>query len=71
MSNYSKNYLLRAKAIQDLYSEHKKDGVTTMHVFRTYIRPRFFISVSAFYNYLSVPAARELKKLETPADDRD
>lgn len=71
MSQYSKNYLLRAKAIQDLYNEHKKEGVTTMHVFRTYIRPRFFISISAFYNYLSVPATRELKKLEAQNDDRD
>lgn len=71
MTHYSKNYLQRAKAIQDLYNEHKRDGVTTAYIFRTYIQPRFYISIATFYNYLSVPAIRELKKLEQQQNDRN
>jgi hypothetical protein len=56
------NILLRIKEVQDVYQANKQEGVTTMFVYRKYIYPRFLISRSTFYSYLSVPASKLLKE---------
>lgn len=71
MTRYDKNYLLRAKAIQETYIEQKRLGKTNKDIYNNYINPRFFMSMATFYNYLSVPAVRELKKLEQQQNDRN
>lgn len=60
------NYFKRVKQVQDVFLEHKKDGVTTAYVFNTYIKDRFHIGICTFYKYMAVNARKELKALEEP-----
>lgn len=62
MSYRNKNTLLRMVEIQDLVLERKRHGITQLHVYKTEIYPRFFISYATFNRYLSYPAKQELKK---------
>lgn len=48
--------------IQDLVLERKRHGITQLHVYKTEIYPRFFISYATFNRYLSYPAKQEQKK---------
>lgn len=65
MSYRNKNTLLRMVEIQDLVLERKRHGITQLHVYKTEIYPRFFISYATFNRYLSYPAKQELKKGRT------
>ncbi len=47
--------------IQRITLEHTKRGISQKWVYENIIRPRFYISISTYYNYLSVPARKELK----------
>lgn len=62
MSYRNKNTLLRMVEIQDLVLERKRHGITQLHVYKTEIYPRFFISYATFNRYLSYPAKQEQKK---------
>lgn len=63
-NGYNKHFLLRVLAVQNLYNEHKHDGVTVRHVFYKHIYPKFPMSYSTFYEYLAVNARCELRKLD-------
>lgn len=52
--------------VQNVYNAHKKEGVSTMHVYRTHIKPLYHISRATFYNYLSTPAKKKLGEISTP-----
>jgi hypothetical protein len=54
----------KAKDVQDLYREHKKEGVTTVGIYRKYIKNKFFISERVFYRLLAVNVNQELRRLE-------
>jgi hypothetical protein len=58
-----KNFLTKVRAVQDLYQEHKKPGVTDVHIYKTYIYPQYYISKPTFYKYLSINAKRELAQI--------
>lgn len=58
------NRLQRALDVQRITREHTDKGVSQIYVYRNYIWPAYRISIATFYNYLSTPAARELKKIE-------
>ncbi len=65
MSYRNKNTLLRMVEIQDLVLERKRHGINQLHIYKTEIYPRFFISYATFNRYLSYPAKQELKKGRT------
>lgn len=64
MAYNKKNKLLQMKQVIDCYLEHKRDGNTTAYVYRTYIWPRYHISMTTLYNYLSTPVEKLLKEEE-------
>jgi hypothetical protein len=59
-----KNKLQVIVCVQEEYLKHANSGRTTVYIYRTYIYPRFFISLGTFYRYLATPAKRDLLKLE-------
>ena len=46
------SYKKRVQAVNALYNEHIKDGVSNRHIWRMYIHPLFGISERTFYSYL-------------------
>lgn len=64
MAYTRKNRLQRIVDIQQKTLEYTAQGVTQRYIYEKYIYPTYRISQSAYYNYLSIPAARELKRME-------
>ena len=56
--------------MQEEYLKHYKSGWTTIHIYRTYIYPKFLISRATFYNWLTVAPKKELEKLQNTADEQ-
>ena len=46
------SYKKRIQAVNAIYDEHAKDGVSNRHIWRMYIHPVFGICERTFYNYL-------------------
>lgn len=59
-----RNFLLRVKDVQDIYTEHHRRGCTDKYIYETHIYPFYKIGRTTFYNYLTIPAVKELKELE-------
>lgn len=64
MTKKSVHQLRRVKLIVDLYKKHKRLGYSDAFVYREYINPVYPMSLSTFYEYLSVPVDRMLKENE-------
>lgn len=64
MAYNRKNKLFFMQQVIKVYLEHKQPGITTAYVYRTYIAPRYHISISTLYNYLNTPVVRELNRIE-------
>ena len=58
-----KNLLLRVKEINELYLEKAKIGLSTEFIYRTFIKPRYHISRSTLYEYLTIPYERQLREI--------
>lgn len=69
MAYNRKNLLKRIIDVQNLYQKHKLEGVTHVHVYRTYIYPAYKISMRTLDQYLQVPAVAELKKIEAKEEE--
>lgn len=52
------------RLVIEIYQREKKEGVSTAHVFRTYIFPQYPMSRSTLYNYLSTPVEKLLREEE-------
>ena len=62
---YTRRYLLnRIKEVCEIYLREAKRGVNNEFIYDNYIRDRFHISRSTFYEYLAVPYEKELKELD-------
>lgn len=62
---YNRRLLLeKVCEIQRITLEHTKRGVTQKYVYENYVKDQFFISRSTYYNYLEMPAKRELTLLK-------
>lgn len=70
MAYNRKNLLLKVIAIQELVLERQKKGVTQKWVYDNEIKGTYFISYSAFNNYLAMPAKKELEKLKQEERER-
>jgi hypothetical protein len=57
------NFLEKVIAIQNVYSEHHDRGATDTWIYKNLIWPNYYISLRTFYNYLAIPAVRELKAI--------
>lgn len=57
-------YFEKIVEIQRITLKYKEQGISQRYIYEHYIYPVFRISRSAFYSYLSIPAARELKRLK-------
>lgn len=59
-----RNFLLRVKDIQDIYTKHHARGCTDKYIWQALIYPTYKIGRTTFYNYLAIPAVKELKELD-------
>ncbi len=67
---YSKqNLLVKILEIQEITLQHTRKGASQQWVFENIIRPRYFISLRTYNNYLATNAKGQLKKNE--AGQRD
>jgi len=64
MAYNRRNILNKIVEIQNLTLDHTSRGVTQVWVYEHIIQPRFFISVSTYYNYLSINAKKILTESE-------
>ena len=64
MAYNRKNLLRRAIKVQKIYIEHQDSGLPNREIFKRYIKDRWDITERTFYEYLTIPAQRELNKLE-------
>lgn len=62
-NGFRRNVLLRYKAIRDVYLAHKTEDIPAIVIYRKYVYPQFYVSRSTFYEALSTPIERELKKI--------
>ena len=61
MAAVSKYFYIKIVLIQEEYLKYNKRGVQQLFIFKNYIQPRFFISLSTFKRYLDIPARRILR----------
>ena len=62
---YTRKYFLnRVREVNEVYLEHHKRGVFNEFIYKNYIKSRFHISRSTFYEYLTIPYAAQLKEVE-------
>lgn len=66
---HNRNFYKKVEAMQTEYLSHHNSGRTEMYIYRTYIAPKFFISRSTFYNWLSINPSKELEKLKVREPD--
>jgi hypothetical protein len=64
MAYNRRNKLKQMKEIVELYCQEKKPGISTAFVYRNFIRPKYHISLTTLYAYLSIPVTRQLKAEE-------
>lgn len=68
---YTRKYFLqRVKEVNEIYIEQSKRGLFNEYIYRHFIRNRFHISRTTFYQYLTIPYASELKKIEQRERER-
>ena len=64
MAYNRKNFLLRVKEINEIYKRETRKGLSNEYIFIHYVEPLYHISRATFYEYLTIPYERELKKIE-------
>lgn len=64
MAYTRKNFLLRVKEVNEIYLEQSHRGLRNEYIYAHFIRNRFHISRTTFYQYLTIPYNAELKWIE-------
>ncbi|RME95480.1 MAG: hypothetical protein D6772_13085 [Bacteroidetes bacterium] len=54
--------LRRALAVQEIYLQHKHEGVMNTFIYRRFVKPQVPISERTFQRYLEIPAKKLLRK---------
>ena len=62
--NRRRNFLKRVQRVNDIYTREHNKGKSSGYIYKTYIEPEFNIARSTFYEYLTIPVNKELKKLD-------
>lgn len=63
MAYNRKNLLKTVLFVQDYYIEQNKRGIPNTKIVEQLKEKNIHISLATFYNYLAIPAKRELKEL--------
>lgn len=58
------NYFKRIIKVQEVYAEHKREGLTDVYIFRKHVKPTFCISYRTYTKYLATNAKREIRLIE-------
>ena len=62
---YNQRYFYqRVIAIQEIVMRYKNQGVSQKYIYEQYIEAQYQISFSTYNSWLSIPAKRNLKRLE-------
>ena len=64
MAYNRKNLLEKIIQVQDITLKYRKEGVTFIYIYETYIRRTYRISYSTYNNWLGIPAKAELRELD-------
>lgn len=64
MSFSRKNLLCRVREVNELFVEKQRLGLSTEYIYRTFIEPRYHISRTTLYNWLTIPYAAQLREIE-------
>jgi hypothetical protein len=67
MAYNSRNFLKKVVEVQDLTLEYVRRGATQVWIYDHVIAPRYHISLSSYYKYLTRNVKKELKDLEAEA----
>lgn len=68
---YTKKYFLkRVKEVNEVYLEQYQRGLFNEYIYEHYIKHKFHISRSTFYEYLTIPYASQLRQLEQQEAER-
>lgn len=71
MAYNKKNFLLRVKEINEIYKRESAKGLFNEYIFVHFIKDQYHISRSTFYDFLTIPYERELKKVnEKEAEEK-
>ena len=62
MAYNRRNKLKFMQEVIEVYCREMKPGVSSVYVYRVFIKPRFHISIKTLYNYLATPVNRHLKE---------
>lgn len=65
------NFLLKVKAVNEIYLEYSKKGVSSGYIYKTYIQHQFFISRATFYAYLQIPYKKEIEREKAALAERE
>lgn len=63
MSFSRKNLLCRVKEVNELFVEKQRIGLSTEYIYRTFVAPRYHISRTTLYNWLTIPYKKQLEEL--------
>lgn len=64
MSFSRKNLLCRVREVNELFVEKQRLGLSTEYIYRTFVEPRYHISRTTLYNWLTIPYAAQLREIE-------
>ena len=67
MTYNKRYYYLRIIEVQEIVTLHKKKGITQIYIYKQHIEKQYNISYSTYNLWLSIPAKRDLKRLEEQA----
>lgn len=55
--------MCRVKEVNELFVEKQRLGLSTEYIYRTFVAPRYHISRTTLYNWLTIPYKKQLKEL--------
>ncbi|PCH69410.1 MAG: hypothetical protein COC06_07645 [Bacteroidales bacterium] len=64
MAYNRKNHLINVLFVQEFYKEQNKKGVPNTKIVENLQAHNIHISLATFYNYMQIPAKRDLKRIE-------
>lgn len=70
MAYNRENKLKQIIDVQRIYQKHKVEGVTTVYVYNTFIKPVYHITIQTLYTYLQTRAEHELKQLQQQKEEK-
>ncbi len=70
MAYNRENLLRRVIDVQTTFKEHNKQGMVQEWIYTNIIHPKYKIGRTTFYNWLSIPAQRELEKIKNETENK-